>query len=148
MFRRRFASDQGSILPLIIGGCALALALALGVSTATSLYLERKRLLTIADGAALVAAQSFDLSLPPTPGAGGTLTPRLSAASVNAGASKYFASLTASTRHGATIAGVSSPDARTAVVRVRATWQPPVVSFFFPKGFAIEAESSARSVFN
>ena len=140
--------EEGSILPLIIGGCALALALILGVSTATSLYLERKRLLTIADGAALVAAQAFDLALTPQASSGGMPTPQLSASSVTAGARSYFASLPAAQLHGATLLAVSTPDARTAIVRVRAMWQPPVVSYFFPSGFPLEAESSARSVFS
>ncbi|MDO9591011.1 MAG: pilus assembly protein TadG-related protein, partial [Microcella sp.] len=51
--------DRGSILPLIAGFGALALAVVLLVSAATSLYLDRTRLFTLADGAALAAAESF-----------------------------------------------------------------------------------------
>ena len=144
----KLRDDNGSILPLIIGGCALALALILGVSSATSLYLERKRLLTIADGAALVAAQAFDTSVPPQLTASGSPTPVLSRASVTAGAKLYFANLAPQSAHAVTLVAADSPDARTATVRVRGLWQPPVVSFFFPSGFAIEASSSARSVFS
>jgi hypothetical protein len=143
----RFRRDEGSILPLIIGGCALALALILGVSTVTSLYVERKRLLALADGAALVAAQSFDLSQPLKLSTGRVLTPQLSASSVFVGAKTYLSALTPSSLHGATLLSVSTSDARTAVVRVGAPWHPPVVSYFFPNGFPLEAEASARSVF-
>lgn len=142
-----FQRDDGSILPLIIGGCALALALILGVSTATSLYVERKRLLTIADGAALVAAQSFDLALAPKPGLESVATPQLSPTSVTLGAKKYLSSLTVSSLHGVSLVQATTSDSRTALVRVRAQWQPPVLSYFFPSGFPLEAESSARSVF-
>ncbi len=144
----KIRDDNGSILPLIIGGCALALALILGVSSATSLYLERKRLLTIADGAALVAAQSFDTSVPPQLTAFGSPAPVLSRASVTAGAKLYFANLAPQSAHAATLVEANSPDARTATVRVRGQWQPPVISFFFPAGFALEASASARSVFS
>lgn len=139
-------SDQGSILPLVIGCCVLALALILGVASATSLYVERKRLLAVADGAALVAAQSFDLSLAPQ-AIGSGLQPVLSSATVVAGARRYFDSVPAATLHGATLVAASTPDARTAVIRVRAAWLPPVISYFLPKGFPLEVESSARSIF-
>jgi len=56
--RRR---DDGSTLPLIFFYSVLSIVLVLGVVAATSLYLERKRLFTLADGAALVGAESFDL---------------------------------------------------------------------------------------
>lgn len=139
-------SDRGSILPLVIGCCVLALALILGVASATSLYVERKRLLSVADGAALVAAQSFDVSLVPQASSSG-LQPVLSSATVAAGARRYFDSVPAASLHGATLVAASTPDARTAVIRVRADWLPPVISYFFPRGFPLEAESSARSIF-
>ncbi|MEN9752049.1 MAG: hypothetical protein RLZZ600_1096 [Actinomycetota bacterium] len=139
--------ENGSILPLIIGGCALALALILGVSSATSLYLERKRLLTIADGAALVAAQSFDTSIPPRLTTAGAMAPVLSPSSVVTGAQLYFANMPAQGSHSVLLVSATSPDARTATIRVRSQWQPPVISYFFPAGFALEATASARSVF-
>lgn len=75
MLRLDPRDDRGSILPLVAGFGTLALAVVLLVSAATSLYLERTRLYTLADGAALAAAESFDLaSVRPT--AEGTLRPR------------------------------------------------------------------------
>jgi hypothetical protein len=146
MKRVSLQSDQGSILPLVIGCCVLALALILGVASATSLYVERKRLLSVADGAALVAAQSFDVSLAPQSNASG-VQPQLSNATVIDGARRYFSSVPAATLHGATLVAASTPDTRTAVIRVRAAWLPPVISYFFPSGIPLEAESSARSIF-
>ena len=62
MITARLRDEDGSILPLICFYSALALLVTLLVASATSLYLERKRLFTLADGAALVGAESFDLS--------------------------------------------------------------------------------------
>ena len=82
--------DRGSILPLIAGYGALALAVVLLVTAATSLYLERKRLYTLADGAALVGAESFDLAdVEVTPQ--GVLRPRLTDEQVVTGAQQYLA---------------------------------------------------------
>ena len=141
----RAREDRGSIMPLLIGGCALALALVLGVTTATSLYLERKRLLSVADGAALVAAESFDYTSVPSFDAGGRVHPTVTSATVTAGARDYFATLPPGSSYGATLISATTPDAHTAVVRVRAFWQPPLLSHFFPTGFALEVESSARA---
>ena len=55
-------SDEGSTLLLTIFYGFLSLVLVLLVVSASSLYLERKRLFTLADGAALVGAEAFELS--------------------------------------------------------------------------------------
>ena len=52
--RRLRARDDGSTLPLILVFGLVALVLVLVVAAATDLYLARKRLLTLADGDALV----------------------------------------------------------------------------------------------
>jgi uncharacterized membrane protein len=143
---RELSSESGSILPLIMGGCALALAITLGVTTATSLYVERKRLLALADGAALAAAQSFDIGLPPRASSAGILLPQLSNRSVAAGASTFVAGVPVVSLHRAHIAEASTADGRTAHIRVQTTWRPPFVSFFFAWEISLEAESSARAV--
>ena len=53
--RAALAADEGSTLPLVIFFGFLGLLVVLLVTAATSLYLEKKRLFTLADGAALVA---------------------------------------------------------------------------------------------
>ena len=68
---RRLGDEDGSILPLIFGFFAIALAVVLIVTAATSLYLERSRLYTLADGAALAGADSFALDT--TWGTGGVV---------------------------------------------------------------------------
>src|SRR5690606_15893799 len=59
----RLRSDEtGSTLVLTIFYSFLALVLIFVVVAATALYLERKRLFTLADGAALVGAEAFELA--------------------------------------------------------------------------------------
>ena len=53
--------EEGSSLILIIFAGLIGLAVVLGTVAATSLYIERKRLFTVADGAALAAAEAFTL---------------------------------------------------------------------------------------
>ena len=57
----RRGNDEGTILILTMFFSALALVVILVVTAATSLYLERKRLFTLADGAALAGAESFEI---------------------------------------------------------------------------------------
>ena len=60
--RRRLANDDGgSTLLLTIFYCFLGLSIVVVVALATTLYLERKRLFTVADGAALAAAEAWRL---------------------------------------------------------------------------------------
>lgn len=51
--------DDGSTMPLVIFFGFLSLVLVLLVVAASSLYLERKRLFAVADGAALSGAEAF-----------------------------------------------------------------------------------------
>ena len=57
----RLRDERGSTLPLTIFYGFMSLVLILLVVAATSLYLERKRLFVLADGAALVGAEAFAL---------------------------------------------------------------------------------------
>ena len=138
--------ERGSILPLLIGSCVLALALIFGVISATSLYVERKRLFSLADGAALVAAESYDLSAVPRLAANGLPELTLSGASVLAGAQTYLANTASDDVHQVQLLSATTPDARTAVIRLRAPWHPPVLSYFFPAGFPLEVEAQARTI--
>src|SRR5699024_9431836 len=61
LLRRIAREEEGSTLLLTIGFAALALALIIAVTAATSMLVERRRLFTVADGAALAAAEAFAL---------------------------------------------------------------------------------------
>ncbi len=137
--------DDGSILPLTIFFGMLSLALILVVVAATSLYLERKRLFTLADGAALVAAESFRLdSVRPT---GSGFRPELRAADVSAAASTYLAGIPTAEFHELTLERADTPDGLSASVTLSAEWLPPLVSPLLPQGVHVEVTAVARSVF-
>lgn len=144
--RRAIRSDAGSTLPLVAGFGALALALVLVAAAASSLYLERKRLFTLADGAALVGAEAFDLDAPPAAAARDSrpvLEPRAVAAAVAA----YLENAPAREFDALVLETATTTDGRSASVTLSAVWHPPVVAVFFPEGMRIEVTAVARSVF-
>ncbi len=144
--RLDLADDRGSILPLIAGFGALALAVVLLVSAATSLYLERARLFTLADGAALAAAESFDLSsVRPTPE--GELRPRLTDKQVVTAAADYLEQAPVSRLDGLRLVSATTPDGLSARVTLAAVWAPPVLSVFVPEGIPLQVSATSRSVF-
>ena len=139
------ADDRGSIQPLICFYGALALLMTLIVASATSLYLERKRLFTLADGAALVGAESFKLAdVVATPeGPRATLTDR----GVRDAVSRYLVSNPIGRFEALSLDAADTPDGRSAHVTVSAIWRPPVVTLFVPEGLRIDATAVSRTVF-
>lgn len=137
--------EDGSILPLTIFFGMLALVVILVATAATSLYLERKRLFTLADGAALVGAEAFDLA--DVRDAGGGYRPALESADVAAAAAAYLAS-TPTDLAQVRLEHAGTADGRSATVELSAYWRPPVVTFFVPEGLRIDVTAVARSVFS
>jgi uncharacterized membrane protein len=132
------------MLPLTIFFAALSLVLILLVVAATSLYLERKRLFTLADGAALVGAESFaldDVVLTPD-------GPRiaLSPDAITDAVTEYVAANAPASLQDLVVESAGTSDGSSATVQLSAYWKPPVVSLLVPSGIRIEVESVARSV--
>jgi len=139
--------DEGSTLVLTIFYGLLALMLVLVVVAATSLYLERKRLFTLADGAALAAAEAFPLaSVRSVPGAG-TVRPVLSSAEVRQAAQDYLAAVSDDRFEHLTLERAASDDGSSATVTLSSVWRPPVVAVVLPQGVRLSVTSVARSVF-
>lgn len=142
---RALAADDGSTLPLVAFFGMLGLLIVLLVTAATSLYLEKKRLFTVADGAALVGAEAFELdSVALT--AGGP-RPVLESDDVADAVAAYLAGNPAPDLEGLTVVRALTVDGRSATVTMTSVWHPPVVTLFVPEGLAIEATATARSVF-
>ncbi len=134
------------MLPLTIFYGFLSAVLILLVVAASSLYLERKRLFTLADGAALVAAEAFELDdVTLTPGG-----PRatLDSADVALAASNYLAIAPTSGFESLTVERAESVDGRSATVELSAYWRPPLVTALVPQGIRIDVTAVARSVFS
>jgi len=142
----RLREDDGSTLPLVIGFGALGLVVALLVAAASSLYLERKQLLILADGAALVGAEAFELD-DVTVGPGGRLRVELDPADVRRDVRAYLAGNPLGDFDGLVLERATSLDGRSATVTVSAAWRPPVLTLFVPDGLRIDAEATARAVF-
>jgi uncharacterized membrane protein len=143
---KRVRGEDGSTLLLTIFYAALCLALILLVVAATSLYLERKRLFTLADGASLVGAESFTLDdVTPTPHGN---RPVLTSPEVASAVSTYLADNPADHFTDLHVERAVSVDGRSATVELSCYWAPPVLTLFIPKGFRIQVTSIARSVFS
>lgn len=141
--RRLSREDDGSTLVLTIGFAALALALIVAVTAATSLLIERRRLFTVADGAALAAAEAFALEQVRFDGEGAA--PELADAAVDRAAAAWTAAAGGGLAE-LRVDGASADD-RSATVTVSSAWRPPVVSLLVPAGIRLDVSSTARAVF-
>ncbi len=147
MIRRMLHDDEGSTLPLIAGFGALGLAIVLVAAAASSLYLERKQLFTLADGAALVGAEAFDLAdvtLDATTGEPGVL---LEPADVHRNVAAFLAGNPNGGFEGLVLEEATSRDGESATVTLSSVWRPPIVTVFFPEGIRIETTATARAIF-
>ncbi|CAN7292743.1 MULTISPECIES: pilus assembly protein TadG-related protein [Pseudarthrobacter] len=141
----RANNEDGQMTVMILGYVTLALLVASVVIGISSVYLEHKRLLSLADGASLAAADSYTLGDVDTQG--GSPSATLNPARVRNVAADFVSRSPAAQRFsGLAVAGsTGSPDGSTAVVVLTAAVHPPVVNFLVPDGIRIEATSTARS---
>jgi uncharacterized membrane protein len=138
--------ETGSTLLLTIFYGAMALVVVLLVVAATSLYLERKRLFSLADGAALVGAEAFELSDVTVTNGSPHVT--LETAKVAASVEEYVAVNPLASMEQLRIEHASSPDGMSANVTLSAYWRPPVLTLLLPDGLRLEVTAVARSVFS
>jgi len=143
--RAALSADGGSMLPLVIFFGFLGIAVVLIVTAATSLYLEKKKLLALADGAALVGAEAFDLTAVALTAGGPRLM--LESEDVASAVAGYVAGPQSERFDDLAVDAAFTPDGRSATVTLSSSWRPPVVTLFVPDGIRVEATSSARSVF-
>ncbi|MDH2445275.1 hypothetical protein QDR37_15085 [Amnibacterium sp. CER49] len=137
--------DEGSTLPLLLVFVVIAAGFVVTAAAATSLHLERLRLLTLADGAALAAAESFAVADAHVES--GVVVPRLTAPAVAAEARAYLADADAAGFDGLTLDSATTPDGRTASVRLTAVWHPPVAGALLPLSVPVTVTSTAAARF-
>ncbi|WP_026553143.1 pilus assembly protein TadG-related protein [Arthrobacter sp. H20] len=130
---------------LVIGYLLLSLLILTVVLGASAVYLDRQKLLSVADGAALTAADTFGLA-DPVPGATAPV-PQLDAGTVRSTVQEYLDLTGAGTRFtGLAIdPATGAPDSRTARVVLTAVVHPPIVNFLVPEGIPIAVTADARS---
>jgi uncharacterized membrane protein len=144
--RSRFAREEGgSTLLLTIGYAVLGLAIVLVVVSATTLYLERKRLFSLADGAALAAAEAWQLDAVRIEG--DRLAIDLDDAEVRSAAADYLA-VAASDLDDVRLVRAASDDGRSATVTLSSVWRAPIHTDLVPVEVPIEVTVTARSVFH
>jgi uncharacterized membrane protein len=144
-FSRRARGETGSTLLLTIFYCVLGLAIVLVVASATTLYLERKRLLTLADGAALAGAEAWQLDSVRVDA--DRLAFELDDADVQAAVSAYLGDA-ASDLDDVELVRAASDDGRSATVTLRSVWRAPIDTELVPVAVPIEVTVTARSVFH
>ena len=145
MRARMRRDEQGSTLLLTIFFSFLGLSLVLVVAAATSLYLDRKRLFTLADGAALAAAEAWRLDSIRIDD--DELAFELEDGDVERVAAEYLA-VAAHELHHVELVNASSVDGRSATITLRAVWQAPIHTELLPVAVPIEVTATARSVFH
>jgi len=154
--RRRARSggpDAGNITLLSITFGALALVLMTVVASATSIHLDQKRLLGLADELSLEAADSLDLATfyrgdAPRPTTDGVVP--LTDADVRRAVEQYLTDHAelAAAHEGLVVTEAATDDGRTARVSVAALARPPLLSWItapWSDGIALQATSSARA---
>ena len=144
--RRSVRGDEsGQILILSIGFAVLCLLVATTVMAVSAVHIEHKKLLSVADGAAAAAADSFTLG----DTASGDAPPAalLSQDRVRGVLATYLQRDGAGARFEqlAVTSATGTPDGRTAIVTLTAFARVPLVSLVLPDGVPIQATSSARA---
>lgn len=141
--RRRAAGarepdDEGSVLILTLGYAVLAMVAVFVCVDATSLYLAQKRVDSLADAAALAAADGFELTIE-TGEPVALLTPD--------GVRAQAQAMVDEVGGGATLVSASTSDGVSARVTVADSWHPPILTLFVPDGVALEATATSRTAF-
>ncbi|PPG03025.1 hypothetical protein C5E06_11400 [Pseudoclavibacter sp. RFBI5] len=136
--------ERGSVLPLILVFLMIGLTAAYVLVAATSLSIERKRLLTIADAVALSASESF--SAADVVFSDGELQPVLSQTRVEDRALATLDDLSAARADSITLDSATAPDGVTAHVVITGAWSPPLAHALLPTGIRITVSSDARVV--
>lgn len=137
--------EDGQITVLIIGYTLLSLLVVAVVTAVSAVYIEHKKLLSVADGAALSAADTF--SVASIDADGGEPAPTLDSESVSRAAAGYLERSGALSHFNALAldSATGAPDPRTARVVLTAVVHPPIVNFLVPAGIPVVATADARA---
>jgi inner membrane protein involved in colicin E2 resistance len=135
--------QRGSLLPLIGGAAMLLLAVIFGAASATSLLIERQRLYSLADGAAVYASESFD-PRNVCMSANGVVAP-LTSQQVRKATLFYLSRVESDNLDGLSLDNASTPDGRHAEVSLSSLWKSPLTSDFFPVSLRISASAKAQA---
>lgn len=136
--------ERGSILPLLAGGMFVSLALIFGVSASASLLIERARLFTLADGAAIAAAQGFTprFVTRTTGGARVLITKREASVLVQ----DYLRRAGPGQLQSLLVESIDTPGGEVVHVTLSSLWSPPLMSEFFPPSLRVAVSATAQTL--
>lgn len=141
--------EDGQVGVLVIGYLLVSLLVVTVVLAVSSVYIEHKKLLSAADGAALSAADdySIDVGIGGSAVGGATPLPALQDSGVEQSAAGYLAATGAGARFAQLTIdpATGAPDGRTARVVLTAVVRPPIISVLVPAGIPIVARADARA---
>lgn len=136
--------ESGQVGVLIIGYLLVSLLVVTVVLAVSAVYIEHKKLLSAADGAALAAADNYSIDVG---GGGAPPLPTLDGPRVAESTTAYLTAIGAGDRfHLLTVdPATGAPDGRTARVVLTSVVHPPIVNFLVPAGIPIVAQADARA---
>jgi uncharacterized membrane protein len=138
----RLRSDEGSVLPLVIGAVVVVLLLVAVVTDTSVLWLHRRALQSTVDGAALAGAQAVDLGAVYAGGAHGDL-PLASTAAVRRAVRRYLAATPSDDELPAFRLTSTTVDGPVVTVAARSTVSLPFTSLLTGRGVVVRADASA-----
>jgi len=136
-------NERGSMMPLFGGATILLLAMVMGVVGASSLLVERQRLYSLADGAAVFASENFDPAQVSRENSR-TRAP-LTSYRVRQSASEFLQRVSWDELDGVLLESARTPDGWHAEVTLSSVWSPPMVSEFFPDSLRVRVEARAQT---
>lgn len=129
---------------MLIFGCFVGLSVIVLVIAATSLYIERKRLFSLADGAALASCESIALDHVRFDGV--RLQVVLDDALVAERVNRYLGASQISPSE-ASVVSARAPDSKSARVTLATVWRPPIIGELFPVQIPLRVTATARTAY-
>jgi hypothetical protein len=114
-----------------------------GVVGATSLLVERQRLYSLADGAAIYASENFDPAQ--VSRVGSQSRAPLASGRVQQSAREFLRRVGAEDLNSVLLESARTPDGWHAEVTLSSLWSPPLVSEFFPELLRIRVDARAQT---
>lgn len=136
-------SERGSMMPLLGGAVVLLLVMVIGVAGATSLLVERQRLYSLADGAAIYASENFDPAQASRVGSRSRAP--LTSGRVQQSASEFLRRVGSEDLDSVRLESARTPDGWHVEVTLSSLWAPPVVSEFFPDVLRLRVDARAQT---
>ena len=136
-------SERGSMMPLLGGAAVLLLVMVIGVAGATSLLVERQRLYSLADGAAIYASENFDPAQ--VSRVGSRSRAPLTSSRVQQSAKEFLQRVGSEDLDSVRLESARTPDGWHAEVTLSSLWSPPVVSEFLPEVLRLRVDARAQT---